>query len=111
MIKIQLSDFSITDIVLDDNAFNKAVSGFSDISKELNSLRNDIGDMLEDLVKGFDTPAGRVFIESCKKNLLDSLDKQKTVIDYISQNLNDSKTQYQKVFDKYGELQTLIKNL
>lgn len=108
---MHLMDMVHPDIVLDDEAFSKAVSGFSEISSELNKLRNDIGEMLEDLVKGFETPAGKAFVDSCQRNLIDTLDKQKVVIDHISQTLNESKTQYKKVFDKYGELQTLIKNL
>ena len=56
---------NMNDVVLDDAAFEKAIADFSDLAVQLQSLRDDIVDLLDVLKKGFDTPAGRKFIRSC----------------------------------------------
>lgn len=55
------------DIVLDEAAFNTAISDFAALGTQLQQLRTDIEDMLKDLAAGFNTPAGTKFIQSCKK--------------------------------------------
>ena len=101
---------NMNDVVLDDAAFEKAIADFSDLAVQLQSLRDDIVDLLDVLKKGFDTPAGRKFIRSCEDNLLQPLDKQKLVIDHISATLNDVKTAYATVFTEYGTLNTTIQS-
>ena len=94
---------NMNDVVLDDAAFEKAIADFSDLAAQLQSLRDDIVDLLDVLKKGFDTPAGRKFIRSCEDNLLQPLDKQKLGIDHIS-------TAYATVFTEYGTLNTTIQS-
>ena len=101
---------NMNDVVLDDAAFEKAIADFSDLAVQLQSLRDDIVDLLDVLKKGFDTPAGRKIIRSCEDNLLQPLDKQKLVIDHISTTLNDVKTAYATVFTEYGTLNTTIQS-
>lgn len=98
------------DILLDDAAFNKAISDFSDLAVQLQSLRDDVENLLEVLKSGFDTPAGRKFVNSCENNLLEPLDRQKLVIDHISSTLNDVKGEYSTVFTEYESLNSTIRS-
>ncbi len=99
-----------TDIVLDDAAFDKAIADFADLAVQLQSLREDIEGALAALQSGFDTPAGRQFINSCKSNLLEPLDRQKLVIDHISTTLSDVKGSYATVFTEYDSLNKAIQS-
>jgi len=96
------------DIVLDEAAFEKAASDYSALAGRMNELKNDIEGMLENLRKGFDTPAGRKFDKACRNNLLQPIDRQMRVILHIQENLTLSKTEYQKVFDEYRQLNANI---
>lgn len=96
------------DIILDEEAFNKASNDFDALAGKLEKLRTDIQDMLTELHKGFDTPAGTKLINSCEKHLFKPLDDQKIVLEHISSTLLESKRQYDSVFQKYEELQTAI---
>lgn len=96
------------DIVLDEEAFNTAVTEFAELSGKLQKLRNDIEDMLNTLKDGFDTPAGRKFLNACESNLFMPLDDQKLVLDHISSTLASSRQAYQSVFREYESLQAAI---
>ena len=96
------------DIVLDEEAFNKAVSDFSDLAGRLQKLRESVEEMLNIVKTGFDTPAGAKFINSCEGNLLRPLDDQKLVIEHISETLQTAKSKYASVFDAYRDLNTAI---
>lgn len=98
------------DIVLDDAAFDKAITDFADLAVQLQNLRGDIESLLEVLKSGFDTPAGRKFINSCENNLLQPLDRQKLVIDHISSTLTEVKGSYSTVFTEYGNLNAAIQS-
>lgn len=98
------------DIVLDQEAFNKAISDFSTLSTRLEKLRADIEDILETLETGFDTPAGRKFINSCKSNLIKPMNDQKLVIDHIFEALTESQKAYESVFSEYQDLNSTIKS-
>lgn len=95
-------------IVLDDEAFQKASQDFADLADKLDHLYKDVDEMLAELQKGFDTPAGHKFVSACNKTLLENLDKQKAVISHVSENLNMAKNTYQSVFTEYQELVNLI---
>ena len=99
------------DIVLDEEAFNTAMTEFADLSQKLQSLRNDIEEMLNTLKSGFDTPAGRKFLNACEANLFRPLDDQKLVLDHISSTLRDSRVKYESVFNEYESLQQMINNV
>lgn len=99
------------DIVLDEAAFDKAVADFAALSDQLQTLRNEIEEMLTALKAGFDTPAGRKFLGSCEKNLYEPMDAQKLVLDHISQSLQESKQAYASVFREYEALQAAINSV
>lgn len=98
------------DIILDDEAFDKAIADFANLAVQLQSLRDDVESLLGKLKSGFDTPAGRKFINSCESNLLVPLDRQKLVIDHISSTLNEVKSSYSTVFTEYENLNTAIQS-
>ncbi|MBQ8298180.1 MAG: hypothetical protein IJX77_10410 [Ruminococcus sp.] len=103
-----MGSWLVDDIILDESAFSEAISGFADLSTELQNLRNDIEGLLAVLKTGFDTPAGRKFISSCEKNLLEPLDRQKLVLEHISGTLKEAKGSYSTVFTEYEELNAAI---
>ena len=96
------------DIVLDEEAFDNAISDFSTLSGKLQNLRTEIEEMISTLRVGFDTPAGAKFINSCEKNLFQPLDAQKVVLEHVSATLRESKQAYETVFREYEELQSTI---
>ncbi len=98
------------DVLLDDSAFSKAISDFAELAVKIQSLRDDVEGLLEMLKKGFDTPAGRKFVNSCENNLLEPLDRQKLVIEHISSTLNDVKGEYSTVFTEYQSLNNTIRS-
>ncbi|MCR5121847.1 MAG: hypothetical protein K6B74_05440 [Ruminococcus sp.] len=95
-------------IVLDEEAFAKASSDFEDLSQKINSLRKDIESMLDDLQRGFDSPAGRKFMDSCRNNLIKPMEEQKIVVDHISETLRKCTDAYRSVFDEYREVVSFI---
>lgn len=98
------------DIVLDEEAFDKAISDFSLLGDKLKKLRHDIEDMVNTLKYGFDTPAGVKFMNSCENNLFKPLDDQQLVLEHISDTLQQSKQSYSTVFKEYEDLQNTINN-
>ncbi|MEE0954237.1 MAG: WXG100 family type VII secretion target [Eubacterium sp.] len=96
------------DIVLDEGAFDTAVSDFEALGAQIQQLRNDVDGMMNDLRAGWKTPAGQKFISSCEYNLYRPLDDQKLVIDHIAKSLKESRQAYESVFSKYDELQKTI---
>jgi DNA-binding ferritin-like protein len=95
-------------IILDEAAFNKARSEFASLSNDLAKLRADIEAALNALKSGFDTPAGDVFFKSCTQNLLTPLDREKAVIDHISQTLQEVTKDYSPIFSEYQDLVNTI---
>lgn len=96
------------DILLDDDAFEKAAKDFIQLSKDMNSLKKDINRLLTELKQGFDTPAGKKFMESCESGLLKALEDQANVIEHVSNNLQGAKQSYQSVFAEYEKLNRMI---
>jgi hypothetical protein len=99
------------DLVIDEEAFTKAILDFAELGKQMQKLREDLEDMMNTLRKGFDTPAGTKFIKSCEKKLFQPIDDQKKVLEHITTTLQESKQAYVSVFREYEQLQTTIKNL
>lgn len=99
------------DIVLDEAAFNTAISDFSELSVKLQNLRTEIEEMLNTLKAGFNTPAGAKFLSSCEANLFKPLDAQKLVLEHISTTLLESKQAYESVFREYESLQAAINQI
>lgn len=95
-------------IVLDEEAFNRAVNEFANLAQKIQALRKEIEDMLNILKSGFDTPAGHKFIQSCQSNLLEPIDKQQKAVEHISDTLLKCRTEYASVFGEYSDLVQLI---
>lgn len=92
------------DILLNDEAFDKAVEDFKALSVSLQELRGKVESMMKTLETGFNTPAGRKFIRSCQDNLFQPLDDQKLVLEHICESLESVKDTYAPVFTEYDEL-------
>ncbi len=91
-------------VVIEEEAFSQAAAEFEELAAKIDSLLNEINEMMDDLKTGFDTPAGHKFIQACGNTLVDPLEKQKIVVTHISENLNKARTMYQSVFDEYREV-------
>ena len=91
-------------MVIDEEAFTKASQDFKELAGKINSLQKDINDMLTDIRNGFDTTAGRKFINACESTLLEPLERQKIVVTHIADNLTQAKNSYKSVFDEYREV-------
>ena len=98
------------DIVLDDAAFDRASADFDALAAKVQALRSDIEGLLQTLQSGFDTPAGRLFVGSCRNNLIEPLDQQKLVIEHIAQTLRDAKGTYASVFSEYDQLNSVLRS-
>ena len=95
-------------IIIDEEAFDTAISEFNELSNKLKKLRDEVESMMDVLKDGFNTPAGVKFINACEANLYKPLNEQKLVIDHISTTLKESKQAYQSVFNEYDLLQAEI---
>lgn len=98
------------DILLDDEKFKKASEQFAALADDMSKLRQDIDNLLKELESGFDTPAGRKFIKSCKSGLLQPMDDQAAVIKHVSDNLVQARAKYESVFIEFEALNNAIKN-
>ena len=96
------------DIVLDEEAFDSAVKDFEELGTRLENLRKEIDQTLDTLQTGFDTPAGRKFVTSCRNNLIKPLEDQGAVLQHISKTLQQSRQEYASVFMEYAALQATI---
>ena len=104
------ADFS-RDIVLDDEAFNKAVERMEKLATRISTLQTNISNQLSSLEKGFDTPAGKKFFAACGTKLLDPMKDQATIINHVSTNLKMAKTSYDSVFQEFATLNNSIRNI
>ena len=98
-------------IVLDQDKFQKASDDFAELSRQMEQLQQDISSLLAELNRGFDTPAGRRFMDSCQKNLLDQLKNQADVIKHVSDNLKTARSEYESVFTEFGALNRTINSI
>ena len=101
----------MSDIVLNDNAFEKAVNDFDELKNRMERLIKSMDTMLEDLSAGFKSTAGDKFISSCRNNLYKPLKDQKAIIEHILQTLRDVKKEYSSVFAEYNELKSLMNSV
>lgn len=104
-----LSAMFTKDILLDDDKFSNASERFSTLASDIENLRKDISSLLEELEKGFDTPAGKKFVNSCKNGLLQPMDDQAAVVKHVSDNLTMARSKYESVFTEYMQLNNSIK--
>ena len=96
------------DLVLDDDEFELASRRMNDLSQKIRGLRKDLDEMLDLLEDGFNTPAGKKLIKSCKDNLCAPIDAQELVIEHICQTLAQAKNKYETVFSEYTSLKSAI---
>lgn len=99
------------DILLDQDQFQSAANRFEQLSEDMTSLRQDIDKLLEELEKGFDTPAGRKFISSCKTSLLQPMDDMTAVIQHVSDNLSQARLKYESVFTEFQFVNNAINSI
>lgn len=99
------------DIIIDQEAFAKAINEFEALSARLEKLRIKIEGMMDALEKGFDTPAGRKFLSSCTEHLFQPMKDQKVVLEHLAETLRDAQNEYAAVFTKYDELNTAVKRI
>ena len=97
-------------IVLDQNAFQAAADDLQSLSEDILRLESRIRSLLEELMVGFDTPAGTRFFAACNGKLLEPMHDQARVIAHVSKNLREARTTYQTVFDEYQALNSAIGN-
>jgi len=106
-----IPSFSLSrSIVLDQNHFQVAAEGLENLSEELRQLENRISGLLEELEKGFKTPAGARFFAAVNGRLLAPMRDQAEVFKHVSENLNGARNTYRTVFDRYEELNNEIRN-
>lgn len=98
------------DIVIDEEKMEKAATELAKLSEDMSALEKKIDGMLEHLKIGFDTPAGRKFVSSCRKSLLQPMKDQALAINHVSENLKTARSQYQPVFKEYQQLNQSINN-
>jgi len=91
------------DIVIDEEAFDRAVSQFQELCEDINKLLVDVGDMLTVLVRGYDTPAGKKFINACRIHVLSPILEQEKIINQIAKSLIIAKDGYRSVFEEYRQ--------
>ena len=99
------------DIVLDQEAFERSARELDDLTSRIEKLKNNISEMLGNIQRGLDTPAGRKLVESCQNKLMGPLENQKLVIGNVSQTLGICRSKYESVFTGYTELNNTIKSL
>ena len=99
------------DILLDQESFQTAAARFDALAEDMNTLRRDVETLLNELERGFDTPAGRKFIHSCRNSLLRPMEDQETVIRHVSDNLRGAREQYEPVFAEYQALNRAIQTI
>ena len=92
------------DIIIDEEAFDRAVSQLQELINDIKALETNVNEMLLVLSTGFDTPAGRKFINSCKLYVIAPIFQQEVVITQVCENLKIAKNGYQSVFDEYRRL-------
>ncbi len=103
------NDFRSYNIVIDEEAFNKAVEEFEALSERLGKLDQSIETMLSDLQKGFNSDAGNKFVTACRESLRAPINDQKAVVSHIAETLTSARDKYSKVFEEYDSLNSAIK--
>ena len=91
-------------LLIDEEEFAIAANSLNELSQEIAALDRDIREMLDDLKAGFDTPAGRKFLQSCSDNLCTPLIQQAIVVNHLADNLMTARNIYAPVFDEYRSI-------
>ena len=94
-------------IQIDEDAIKAAAGKLEELSERMQNLKAKIELLLDELEKGFDTPAGHRFKEACSSELLKRLNDQSNVIQHVSDNLQNTKALYESVFDDYKQMNSI----
>lgn len=105
-----MADGTNIDMVIDESAFEKASGDLSDLAQRVDRLRNEVEELLNGLRTGFDTPAGKAFLDSCEERLLIPLTEQKEAIAHITAALEASRGSYKKVFSEYQSFTDMVRS-
>ncbi len=95
-------------ILLDSDKFRLASEQLTVLAEEMSALRKDISELLGELEKGFDTPAGRKFLKACRNSLLQPMEDQAAVMKHVSDNLSMARSKYESVFMEFQALNNTI---
>ena len=97
-------------IILDQEAFQEASGRMERLVEDITSLRSDIEKMLEDLQTGFDSEAGRKFVNACKSHLLTPLEQQQKTIEFTAGVLKQVIGTYEPSFTQFKALNNSIQD-
>lgn len=86
------------DLVLNQDAFERAKSDFKNKCEELKTLRANLQASFETLKTDWDTEAGRLFFDQFENKLLKHLDEYSKVFEHLSDNLSTASEKYEEVF-------------
>lgn len=98
-------------VVLSEEAFEKASSELDKIAERLRNFHDDIESNLNSLQNGFDTPAGDKYQVACKCNVLEPIIQQINEVKDVAEALKTAKNRYQSVFNDYEKLNQMINNV
>ncbi len=96
------------DLIIDEEAFDKAINELQELVSDIFVLGNEVEDMLDTLQEGFNTPAGRKFMNACRYYVSAPIQMQKIVISHICSSLTAAKNGYVSVFEEYRQLRNSI---
>lgn len=99
------------DIILDQDKFSKAATDMTKLSERIKAFKNEINGALGDLQSGFDTSAGRKFVNLCRNSLVERLDDLADIVDHTKDNLLKARTEYESVFVEYDQVNNAIKGI
>ncbi len=91
-------------IVIDDEVFSRNAEQLQELINDVKTLVTNVNDMLLQLSIGYNTPAGRKLLNSCKMHIIVPLVEQELVISQVMKNLEIAKNGYQSVFEEYKQL-------
>ena len=91
-------------IVIDEEAFDRAVEEMKALEDDVRKLEKDVLEMMDLLREGFNTPAGRKFINACFSYVYNPVYMQRKVISQIYENLLTAKQGYRSIFADYKNL-------
>ncbi|MBR1391327.1 MAG: hypothetical protein IJ567_07800 [Lachnospiraceae bacterium] len=99
------------DILLDENAFQKASADMTTLMIKTQSLQVKMKRMYHDLATALDTPAGRQLDLKAEDVLIQPIENLMQVIKHISESLTEviGTGHYKDVFIKYEQLNETIK--
>jgi len=100
----------VRDILLDQNELDRASREMESLSSDVVNFKNTIEGLLDNLLIGFNTPAGRQFVATSREGVLNQLEQQAASIEHVANNLTEARDMYQSVFEEFASLNNNIRN-